>query len=75
MLLFKSSINSLVLFAPNSENMTLSIFDDFKIEIESAKLHTLNGYARDLILIEKNGNFCSKQEEIINLICINDKEI
>ena len=51
------------------------IFDDFKIEIESAKLHTLNGYARDLILIEKNGNFCSKQEEIINLICINDKEI
>ena len=51
------------------------IFDDFKIEIESAKLHTLNGYAKDLILIEKNGNFCSKQEEIINLICINDKEI
>lgn len=50
------------------------IFDDFKVEIESAKLHTLNGYARDLILIEKNGNFCSKQEEIINLICINDKE-
>ena len=51
------------------------IFDDFKIEIESAKLHTLNGYAKDLILIEKNGNFCSKQEEIINLICINDKVI
>ena len=50
------------------------IFDDFRVEIESAKLHTLNGYARDLILIEKNGNFCSKQEEIINLICINDKE-
>ena len=50
------------------------IFDDFRVEIESAKLHTLNGYARDLILIEKNGNFCSKQEEIVNLICINDKE-
>ena len=50
------------------------IFDDFKVEIESAKLHTQNGYARDLILIEKNGNFCSKQEEIVNLICISDKE-
>lgn len=50
------------------------IFDDFKVEIESAKLHTLNGYARDLILIEKDGNFCSKQEEIIDLICIRDKE-
>jgi [protein-PII] uridylyltransferase len=50
------------------------IFDDFKVEIESAKLHTLNGYARDLILIEKNGNFCSKQEEIVNLMCISDKE-
>ncbi len=50
------------------------IFDDFKVEIESAKLHTLNGYARDLILIEKDGNFCSKQEEIIDLICIRDKD-
>ena len=50
------------------------IFDDFNVEIESAKLHTLNGYARDLILIEKNGNFCSKQEEIINLMCIGDKD-
>ena len=29
------------------------IYDDFNVEIESAKLHTLKGYARDLILIEK----------------------
>ena len=50
------------------------IFDDFNVEIESAKLHTLKGYARDLILIEKNGNFCSKQEDILNLMCIGDKE-
>ena len=49
------------------------IFDDFNVEIESAKLHTLKGYARDLILIEKNGNFCSNQEEIINLMCKGDK--
>ena len=48
------------------------IFDDFKVEIESAKLHTLNGYARDLLLIEKNGNFCSKQDEIVDLMTIGD---
>ncbi|RXJ95038.1 protein-PII uridylyltransferase [Malaciobacter molluscorum] len=45
------------------------IFDDFNIEIESAKLATTKGYTRDLILIEKDGDFCGKQEEIINLIC------
>lgn len=45
------------------------IFDDFNIEIESAKLHTSKGYARDLLLIEKNGNFCSNQDEIVNLMC------
>jgi [protein-PII] uridylyltransferase len=50
------------------------IFDDFKLEIESAKLHTLNGYARDLILIEKNGNFCSKQDEVLDLICVNEEK-
>ena len=49
------------------------IFDDFNVEIESAKLHTLNGYAKDLILIEKDGSFCSNQEEIINLMCVGDK--
>lgn len=50
------------------------IFDDFNVEIESAKLHTLKGYARDLILIEKNGNFCSNQDEIVDLICAKEKE-
>ncbi|MCG3671297.1 HD domain-containing protein [Aliarcobacter butzleri] len=45
------------------------IFDDFNVEIESAKLYTLKGMARDLLLIEKDGNFCSKREEIVNLIC------
>lgn len=49
------------------------IFDDFNVEIESAKLTTLKGYARDLILIEKNGTFCSNQEEIVNLMCKGDK--
>ncbi|WP_368029403.1 HD domain-containing protein [Arcobacter sp. s6] len=49
------------------------IFDDFNVEIESAKLHTSKGYAKDLILIEKNGCFCSMQDDIVNLMCIGNK--
>lgn len=45
------------------------IFDDFNIEIESAKIYTSRGKARDLFLIEKNGNFCVNAEEIVDLIC------
>jgi [protein-PII] uridylyltransferase len=51
------------------------IFDDFNIEIESAKIYTSRGKARDLFLIEKNGNFCVNAEEIIDLICSHSKEI
>jgi [protein-PII] uridylyltransferase len=49
------------------------IFDDFNVEVESAKLHTLKGYAKDLILIEKNGSFCSMQDDIVDLMCIGNK--
>ena len=45
------------------------IFDDFNIEIESAKLNTIKTYAKDLILIEKNGHFCSNQDDILELLC------
>lgn len=44
------------------------ILDDFNIEIESAKLYTSKGYAKDLLLIEKNGNFCSNTEILLDLI-------
>ena len=50
------------------------IFDDFNLEIESAKLHTKRGIAKDLFLIEKNGNFCINQDQIIDLICSTEKE-
>ena len=50
------------------------IFDDFNVEIESAKLHTSRGKARDLFLIEKNGNFCINAQEIKTLICQGSKE-
>lgn len=46
------------------------VFDDFGIEVESSTLTTSKGVARDLLLIEKNGNFCKNQEKILNLICI-----
>lgn len=49
------------------------IFDDFNIEIESAKLHTIKGFANDLFLIEKNGNFCGHQDDIVDLMCEESK--
>jgi [protein-PII] uridylyltransferase len=49
------------------------IFDDFNVEIESAKLHTSKGYAKDLLLIEKNGSFCAMQDDIVDLMCIGNK--
>lgn len=45
------------------------VFDDFGVEVESAKLFTSRGKVRDLFLIEKNGNFCINAEEIIKMIC------
>ncbi len=45
------------------------VFDDFEIEIESAKIFTSRGKARDLFLIEKNGNFCPNHKEILELLC------
>lgn len=45
------------------------VFDDFNVEIESAKLYTSRGKARDLFLIEKNGNFCTNSDEIKHLLC------
>ena len=47
------------------------IFDDFGVEIESAKLYTSRGKARDLFLIEKNGNFCVNADKITELLCGN----
>ncbi len=44
------------------------IFDKFNIEINSAKIHSTRTKANDLFLIEKNGNFCSNKDEIVNLL-------
>jgi [protein-PII] uridylyltransferase len=48
------------------------VFDDFSIEIESAKVGSIKGMAKDLFLIEKNGRFCSKQDEILNSLCTDE---
>ena len=41
------------------------VLDDFNIDIESAKIYTSKGKANDLLLIHKNGNFCTNKEKII----------
>ncbi len=44
------------------------VFDQFGIDIATARIHTVRNRAKDLFLIEKNGRFCSKQEEIVNTL-------
>ena len=39
----------------------MTLFDDIGIDIASAKIQTIKKRARNLFLIEKNGNFCSNQ--------------
>jgi [protein-PII] uridylyltransferase len=46
------------------------VFDEFNIEIQSAKIHSNRGKANDLLLIEKDGNFCKNQDKIIKALTI-----
>jgi [protein-PII] uridylyltransferase len=46
----------------------ISVFDDVGVDIASAKMQTIKGRARDLILVEKNGKFCKKRDKIISKI-------
>ncbi|WP_200763842.1 HD domain-containing protein [Nitrosophilus alvini] len=45
-----------------------SLFDKFGIDIATAKVHTVKKRAKDLFLIEKNGNFCNNRESILKLL-------
>ncbi|BCD68358.1 HD domain-containing protein [Nitratiruptor sp. YY09-18] len=54
--------------APNQKGLLAyvsKIFDEFGIDIATAKINTIRNKAKDLFLIEKNGKFCSKKEEIL----------
>jgi [protein-PII] uridylyltransferase len=44
------------------------VFDDYGIDIESAKLYTSRGRAKDLLLVLKNGNFCPNSQPLMELI-------
>lgn len=41
------------------------MFDDFGVEINSAKIQSLRGKAKDLFLISKNGEFCDNKDLIL----------
>ena len=43
----------------------IQVFDYFKTDITSAKIHTKMNSVNDLFLIEKNGNFCNNTSQII----------
>jgi [protein-PII] uridylyltransferase len=40
-------------------------FDEFGIEIHSAKIQSNKGKVNDMLLISKNGNFCDNKEKIV----------
>ena len=42
----------------------IRLFDSLGIDIASAKIHTIKKQARDMFIIEKNGNFCVNQDKI-----------
>lgn len=44
------------------------VFDSFHIVVESAKIYTSKNRVRDMLLIEKNGNFCNNMDEIIKML-------
>ena len=44
------------------------VFDDYHIDIESAKLLTRKDFARDLLLIEKNENFSQNIYKILEIL-------
>ncbi len=53
----------------------MTIFDDIGIDIASAKVQTIKRRARNLFLIEKNGNFCTNSEDVIKKIISNNNNI
>ena len=44
------------------------VFDDYHIDIESAKLLTRKNFAKDLLLIEKNENFSENISKIVEIL-------
>ncbi len=44
----------------------IDLFDSMEIDIVTAKIHTLKNRARDMFLIEKNGNFCHNVDIIVD---------
>ena len=47
----------------------VSVFDEFNIDIATAKIQTVKNMAHNLFLIEKNGKFCNNIEKIKEKLC------
>ncbi len=47
----------------------VSVFDEFGVDIATAKIQTIKQRAHNLFLVEKNGKFCDNIEEIKEKIC------
>jgi [protein-PII] uridylyltransferase len=67
-----NSIAKLTLTAKDQNGLfayVASVFDEFGVSIESAKIHTSKNRVKDLILIQKNGNFVKNIDAILEKLC------
>jgi [protein-PII] uridylyltransferase len=46
----------------------ISLFDEYGIDIASAKIQTIKHRARNMFLIEKDGKLCDNVAQIIELL-------
>ena len=51
----------------------IEMFDQMGIDIVTAKIHTIKNRARDMFLIDKNGNFCHNVDIILSKLSIEEK--
>jgi [protein-PII] uridylyltransferase len=68
---YSKSFAKMMLHAKDQKGLMgyiVALFDEFGIDIATAKIQTIKNSTRNLFLIEKNGNFCNNVEKILKLL-------
>ena len=65
---YSTSYAKMTLFTKDQKGLMahiVTIFDNFKVDIATAKIQSIQNHTRNLFLIEKNGNFCNNRTKIL----------
>jgi [protein-PII] uridylyltransferase len=65
------------LIAKNQQGLlafVIEVFDEFDIDIATAKISTIRQMARDMFLIEKSSGICEKKLKVFKKLCEFAKE-